>query len=92
MTDYWNVFEDGDVASAGHGAAYLAWSDDAVPAAERRGLLRGPGCGGDVRRPLRAVQGRRRRNPTPLLAGDGDHPNAAGHELIAAALLRASRF
>ena len=37
-------------------------------------------------------QNRLARNPTSLLAGDGDHPNAAGHALIAAALLRASRF
>jgi lysophospholipase L1-like esterase len=30
------------------------------------------------------------RNPTALLADDGDHPNAAGHRLIAKALLDAS--
>ena len=30
------------------------------------------------------------RNPTPLLAGDGDHPNDAGHALIARTLLAAT--
>ena len=29
------------------------------------------------------------RDPTRLLAADGDHPNAAGHRVIAAALLSA---
>ena len=29
------------------------------------------------------------RDPTNLLAADGDHPNAAGHRLIAQALLSA---
>jgi lysophospholipase L1-like esterase len=29
------------------------------------------------------------RNPTTLLADDGDHPNAAGHRLIAQTLLAA---
>ena len=28
VTDYWNVFADGDVASAGDGPAYLRWSDE----------------------------------------------------------------
>jgi lysophospholipase L1-like esterase len=32
---------------------------------------------------------RAERNPTTLLATDGDHPNAAGHRVIAAALLSA---
>ena len=92
VTDYWNVFEDGDVASAGHGPSYLAWSDDLSRRLNAAALLGGGGRGRDVRRPLRPVQGRRGRNPTALLAGDGDHPNAAGHGVIAAALLRASRF
>jgi acyl-CoA thioesterase-1 len=30
-------------------------------------------------------------DPTSLLAADGDHPNARGHAVIAAAFLRAAR-
>jgi lysophospholipase L1-like esterase len=29
-------------------------------------------------------------NPTKFLAGDGDHPNAAGYMLITSALLKAT--
>lgn len=92
VTDYWNVFEDGDVATADHGPSYLAWSDGLsrrlnaalCPAVEGAGAT----CV-DLYAPFK---GDGARNPTSLLAGDGDHPNAAGHGLIAAALLRASRF
>ena len=90
VTDYWNVFDDGDEAVAARGAAYLAWSDQlsralntALCGAARRG---GATCV-DLYTPFK---GDGSRNPTPLLAADGDHPNAAGHRLIAGALLAAS--
>ena len=92
VTDYWNVFEDGDVASADHGPAYLAWSDDLSRQLNTALCSAAEGAGAtcvDLYAPFKGDGG---RNPTALLAGDGDHPNAAGHDLIAAALLRASRF
>jgi len=39
----------------------------------------------DLRTPFRGPDGT--GNPSDLLARDGDHPNAAGHLLIAKALL-----
>jgi lysophospholipase L1-like esterase len=92
VTDYWNVFEDGDVASAAHGASYLAWSDDLSRQLDTALCSAAEGAGAtcvDLYAPFKGDGG---HNPTALLADDGDHPNAAGHDLIAAALLRASRF
>ncbi|GAA1242839.1 SGNH/GDSL hydrolase family protein [Oryzihumus leptocrescens] len=90
VTGYWNVFDDGDEASNAHGPAYVAWTDQlsrgfnsAVCAA-----LRGTGATCvDLYTPFK---GDGSSNPTPFLAADGDHPNAAGHRLIAGALLAAS--
>ncbi len=89
VSGYWNVFEDGDVAAADRGSAYLRWSDGLTrclnarieAAARSHGAvpvdLYGPFKGaGDV-------------DPTPLLADDGDHPDAAGHAVIARVLLTA---
>ena len=65
VTDYWNVFEDGDVASASHGAAYLAWSDDLSRRLNASVCSAARGAGRDVRRPLRPLQGRREPQPHP---------------------------
>jgi lysophospholipase L1-like esterase len=90
VTTYWNVFEDGDVARADRGAAYLRWSDgltrrlnDGIERAARSGHA----VPVDLYRPFKAHG---QRDPTSLLAGDGDHPNAAGHRVIASALLAAT--
>jgi len=87
VTDYWNVFQDGDVGTAENGRSFQSWSDmltlganaQICNAAQRAGAtcvdLYGP------------FKGNGSKNPTSLLAADGDHPNAAGHQLIASTLL-----
>jgi lysophospholipase L1-like esterase len=87
VTDYWNVFQDGDVGTAENGRSFQSWSDmltlganaQICNAAQRAGAtcvdLYGP------------FKGNGSNNPTSLLAADGDHPNAAGHQLIASTLL-----
>jgi lysophospholipase L1-like esterase len=91
VTQYWNVFADGDVARAANGTAYLRWSDELTRALNTR-ICRAAQSDGatcvDLYAPLK---GNGSRNPTDLLAGDGDHPNAAGHRLIASTLLAAIR-
>lgn len=86
VTGYWNVFEDGDVARHAYGEpglqaslrltrrANAAIAAVATAAADRYVDLYTPfeESGRDV---------------TALMAADGDHPDAAGHELIARALL-----
>lgn len=90
VTTYWNVFEDGDVAQADRGAEYLRWSDDLTRRLNdhiQRVARAEHAVPVDLYGPFKATG---QRDPTPLLAGDGDHPNAAGHRVIASALLAAT--
>ena len=86
VTDYWNVFRDGDPA-ASLGAAYLSVSD-AVTRLANTAICAGATAAGatcvDLYAPFKGVDGS--VDPTRLLADDGDHPDAAGHQLIAEAL------
>ncbi|WP_157581488.1 GDSL-type esterase/lipase family protein [Phycicoccus sp. Root563] len=90
VTTYWNVFEDGDVADGDYGAGFAQWSDDVTAAANTRICDAAQGIGAtcvDLYRPFNGDGG---KDPTPLLADDGDHPNSAGHALIARTLLEAT--
>jgi len=83
VVDYWNVFEDGGVGRS-NGAAFVRDTDrltrlvdDQICAAARnnravcvRTYAGFKGVSGDC-------------DATPLLASDGDHPNAQGHRLLA---------
>ncbi|KQX65708.1 SGNH/GDSL hydrolase family protein [Angustibacter sp. Root456] len=90
VTDYWNVFEDGDVGRDDRGTAYLAWSDRltrAFNAALCPEVTAAAATCLDLYAPFKGAEGR--SDPTGLLADDGDHPNAAGHALIARLVLAA---
>jgi lysophospholipase L1-like esterase len=90
VTTYWNVFEDGDVADRLYGDGFADWSDAVTRAADtaiREATAAAQDRSVDLYTPF---EGTGDRNPTTLLADDGDHPNAAGHRLIAHALLAAS--
>ena len=83
VTGYWNVFLDGDVAAA-RGAQYVRASNELtlaenaqIAALSRHAEARYV----DIYGPFKALG-----NDTRLLAADGDHPNAAGHSLIATTL------
>ena len=90
VTSYWNVFADGDVASASETPAYLAWSDELTRALNSRICTAARGAGGICVDLYVPFKGNGTQNPTKYLAGDGDHPNAAGYELITSALLKAT--
>jgi lysophospholipase L1-like esterase len=88
VTGYWNVFEDGKVARRAAGASGLRASIDltrrvnsTISAVSRSAGARYV----DLFAPFQ----RRGADIDSLLAPDGDHPDAAGHRLIAAALLDA---
>jgi lysophospholipase L1-like esterase len=91
VTSYWNVFEDGDVADATRGPGFAGWSDGVTKLANtaicRAAVAASDTCV-DLYEPFEGSDGT--QNPTNLLAADGDHPNAAGHDLIARALLAAT--
>ena len=87
---YWNVVKDGAAGLAAYGAAGLASAHAATRycdlalrrAAEQTGARYVP--------TTVAFRGdHRSRNPTNLLAPDGDHPNADGQEAIAEAVYAA---
>ncbi|MFL6220799.1 MAG: SGNH/GDSL hydrolase family protein [Actinomycetes bacterium] len=90
VTNYWNVFEDGEVAQEKHGDAFVRDSDQLTQeanavicdAADRAGDV----CV-DVDRAFK--QASPGGDPTRLLAPDGDHSNQAGHDLIAATVAAA---
>lgn len=91
VTDYWNVFEDGDVADAKRGPGFATWSDKVTGSANMAICAKAAAVGAtcvDLYEPFEGEDGT--RNPSALLADDGDHPNAAGHALIAATLLHAT--
>ena len=90
VTTYWNVFEDGDVADADFGPGFAQWSDEVTRSANAAIRAAAAADGDQVVDLYAPFEGQGDRNPTALLADDGDHPNAAGHRLIARTLLAAS--
>ena len=88
VTGYWNVFEDGTVARQASGAAGLRASirltrrvNSAISAVSR--------SAGAQYVDLFAPFQRHDVDIDSLLASDGDHPDSAGHRLIASELLGA---
>ena len=88
VTGYWNVFQDGAVALKEVGEPGLRASlrlTRRANAAIRSASVSGGAHYVDLLAAFEASG----RDITALLAADGDHPDAAGHVLIAQALLRA---
>ena len=87
VTNYWNVFQDGDVGTAENGGSFQSWSDLLTRAANAQicdaARRSGAACV-DLYGPFK---GDGSTNPTSQLAADGDHPSSAGHQLIASVLL-----
>jgi lysophospholipase L1-like esterase len=63
VTSYWNVFADGDVASASETPAYLAWSDELTRALNSRICTAARRRQWHLCRPVRTVQGQRDSEP-----------------------------
>ena len=86
ITGYWNVFLDGDVAAA-RGDDYVR-NSVALTQAENAQIATAAKARAatyvDIFTPFKGASGT--KNDTSLLAGDGDHPDAAGHRKIAKAL------
>jgi lysophospholipase L1-like esterase len=90
VNNYWNVFEDGQVALDRDGQRYLDDSDTMTRMANLAICAAAETAGAtcvDTYTPYKGEDGG--KDPTELLASDGDHPNAAGHLVIAYAMLRA---
>ena len=82
VTTYWNVFTDGRVARKAERQGYLAWSDTVT---RRANVGHHPGRrlhGATLVDLYAPFKGDGSVDPTNLLAGDGDHPTAAGTATI----------
>jgi lysophospholipase L1-like esterase len=88
VTGYWNVFQDGDVARALFHDEGLA---AAVQLTRRTNTVieSAATANGATYVDLFGAFRRQRTGMTGLLAGDGDHPSASGHQLIARVLMAA---
>ena len=87
VTDYWNVFQDGDVGTTENGGDFQSWSDVLTRAESNSICNAARGAGATCVGLYAPFKGNGSKNPTSLLAADGDHPNSVGHELIASTLL-----
>lgn len=88
VTTYWDDFADGAVARNTYGQHYIDLADSVTKLTNHyicaAAVARGATCV-DTYGPFKGGG----KDPTPLLASDGDHPNATGHRVIANALLQA---
>lgn len=90
ITGYWNVFEDGEVARSSFSAAGRAATKKLTASVNQTIEAAAHASGAsyvDLAGPY--DQADPDQDPTSLLAPDGDHPNAAGHALIARTLVSA---
>lgn len=88
VTGYWNVFLDGRVGRR-MGSEYTTASNALTIVDNAQIAAVSAGHGGTYVDIYTPFKGAGDRDDTKLLASDGDHPNAAGHALIAQALLQA---
>jgi len=87
VVGYWNVAEDGSVGREAYGVDGMAKADRATAYANTALQQAAADTGAHYVATFAAFRGPDGGlDPTPLLAADGDHPNAAGHDRIAQAL------
>ncbi len=89
VADYWNVFKDGKVARNDGGQPLIAWSRRVSRAANRAICRAARGEDATCVDTYTAFVGND-RDPTGLLADDGDHPNPKGVALLVRQLVRAT--
>jgi acyl-CoA thioesterase-1 len=87
---YWNVVKDGAVGLTEYGADGLKSADQATHECNEALRRAAEQSGARYVTTTPVFKGTdRQEDPTGLLAADGDHPNAAGHQAIADALYAA---
>ena len=84
VLDYWAAMEDGAVAAKDYDAATMAASTASTTYVNNSLAVAAKATGAVYVSTYTAFKGPTGTNdPTALLAADGDHPDAAGHQIIA---------
>jgi lysophospholipase L1-like esterase len=84
VLDYWAAMEDGAVAAKDYDAPTMAASIASTTSVNEALAVAAKATGATYLSTYTAFKGPNGANdPTALLAADGDHPDAAGHQLIA---------
>jgi lysophospholipase L1-like esterase len=89
ITGYWNVFLDGAVGRQ-HGATYVQVSDALTRTVNAEIAQQAAAVGATYIDLYAPFEQQTLSGLTALLATDGDHPSASGHELISTVLLNAA--
>ncbi len=89
LLGYWNVFRDGAAGQA-DGATYMNASDALTRAFNIRMTNVAAAAGVTYVDVYRPFKGGGDQDATRYLADDGEHPNAAGHALLSAAVVKAA--
>ncbi len=89
LTGYWDIWKDGRVAAAA-GPRYETVGNQLTGRVNERLQRATAGTGARYVDLVTAFRGTADDDDTGLLADDGDHPNTAGHQVIADALLAAT--
>ena len=90
VTGYWDLFAEAGLSRSGPDSEQLRWQEtitDAANVAIKREALSHGDVYVDLVAPFRGPDGQ--DDPTGLLASDGDHPSAAGVQVLAKALVAA---
>jgi acyl-CoA thioesterase-1 len=87
ILNYWDVVKDGTTGTSEYGPAGAAKSQNATSYANAALHAAAQALGTGYVSTQVAFRGPNNdQDPTPLLASDGDHPNATGHQVITRAL------
>jgi lysophospholipase L1-like esterase len=87
VLDYWAAMEDGDVAKQDYDDNGMQAATEATDYLNAALASAAKTTGASFVSTLKAFKGADgKTDPTPLLESDGDHPNAAGHRVIADAI------
>jgi lysophospholipase L1-like esterase len=89
VLDYWNVFPDGEQTAGSKGRALVDWARG-VSRVANAAICRTSAVFHDTCVDLYGPMVGADRDPTALLAPDGDHPNARGVDLIVDRLVAAT--
>jgi acyl-CoA thioesterase-1 len=89
VLDYWNVFPDGEQTAGSRGRAMVDWARGVSRAADAA-ICRTSAVFHDTCVDLYGPMVGSDRDPTTLLAADGDHPNTRGVDLIVDRLVAAT--